>query len=49
MGIIVFIIQKQQQMMTLNEQGLIDDAVIDDIFGQIIERVIELIEKEKEA
>ena len=42
MGIIVFILQKQQQMKTLNESGLIDDKVIDDIFGQIIKRIIEL-------
>lgn len=46
MGIIEFIIQKQQQMMTLNEHGLVDDEVIDAIFGQIIERIIELEKKE---
>lgn len=40
MGLVIFILQKQQQMMTLNEQGLIDDELISDIFGQIIKRVI---------
>lgn len=40
MGLVEFILQKQQQMMTLNEHGFIDDEFIADIFGQIIEQVI---------
>lgn len=42
MGLIEFILQKQQEMMALYEHELIDDVVIDNIFEQIIEQILEL-------
>lgn len=41
MGIIKFILQKQQEMMTLYENELLDDGFIDDVFEQIIKRILE--------
>jgi hypothetical protein len=41
MGLIEFILQKQQEMMTLYEHELLDDEVIVDAFDQIINRILE--------
>jgi hypothetical protein len=41
MGLIEFILQKQGEMITLYEHELLDDGFIDDVFEQIIKRILE--------
>lgn len=38
MTLLEFIVQKQQEMISLREHGILDDAAIDDIMTQIFDR-----------